>query len=116
MPIEGKIMAAKNIYHKLRDVRTVNGLKLDSHHKCILYCFESRGKQIYPSYKTIAADAGCSTRTAQRKVLDLKNAGIIEVVTQVIDNRYTSNRYILKKESIFKAYDESQSDSKVYPV
>lgn len=100
----------------LRDVRFIKGFKLDSHHKSLLFCMESRGEKIYPSYKKLAADAGCSPRTAQRKVLDLKNQGIIRVETRVKDKKYTSNLYSLNKELIKEEYESYQSQDEDYPV
>jgi DNA-binding Lrp family transcriptional regulator len=112
MPIERKIMATRNIYEMLREVRIVNNFELDSHHKSILFCMESRGQRIYPSYKTLAADCGCSPRTAQRKIQELKNHGIIKVETRIKDKRYTSNKYSLNKDVIKVAYELRISQKK----
>ncbi len=100
----------------IRDIRSINGFKLDSHHKSILFCLESRGKKIYPSYKTLAADSGCSPRTTQRKINDLKNQGIINVETRIKDKKYTSNRYFLNKDLIEEAYYLDLSTKSDYPV
>jgi DNA-binding transcriptional regulator YhcF (GntR family) len=98
------------IYNQIRDVKVLNGLELDAFHKSILFCLESYGKKIFPSFNCLSMNAGCSISTAQRKIKDLENHGIIKHKRRTdLSNSYTIIRSEIKK----NYFDEkSQKDAK----
>ena len=96
------------IYHFIRDVKRLNNLELDAYHKSILFCMESLGQKIFPSLNTISQFAGCSTSTAQRKIKDLENHGILEHKRR----KDKSNLYTLKRSEIKHNYFEEKSEKK----
>ena len=65
------------IYHMIREVQTINDLRLDTSHKAILFCMESCGNSIFPSLRTFSKWVGCSVSTVQRKLSDLEKHKII---------------------------------------
>lgn len=70
---------SSNIYHDIREVREVHGLRLNAHHKILLYVIESRGKRAFPSRKVMAEDCGMSIRTVDRYLPQLEEADLVRV-------------------------------------
>ena len=91
------------IYHMIREVRTVNNLRLDVSHKAILFCMESCGNTIFPSLKTFSKWVGCSISTIQRKIRELEDHRIISKTRRA----ERSNSYKLFRSQIkTNYYDE----------
>jgi hypothetical protein len=80
----------------IRDLRNVAGL-----HKAILYAMvlrtDNEAGECWPSYPTLAADAGVSLAAAKRAVRELESAGRITVSRRRVEGTRWSqvNRYIV---------------------
>ena len=59
---------------RIRDVRGISPMT-----KLALFCLESRGINVHPSLKTLAADMGVSRDTARRAVRELRTQALIHV-------------------------------------
>jgi len=96
LDIDSKLLCTYDI----RDVREINGLKLEMKHKVVLWALDSRGANIYPNQKTIAEDCGMSPSTVQRAISDLVDAKIIYVQHRAgTSNSYMINRNLLRKQA-----------------
>ena len=96
-----------NIFYDLREVRTVNSLKLKPIHKLVLFVLESRGNDIRPKKSTIAQDCGCSKATIDKAIKDLQKADLIRVKRRF----NSSNRYFLNKKEFHKVALELQMEA-----
>jgi len=96
-----------NIFYDLREVRTVNSLKLKPIHKLVLFVLESRGNEIRPKKSTIAEDCGCSKATIDKAIRDLQKADLIRVKRRF----NSSNRYFINKEEFHKVAQELQMEA-----
>lgn len=84
------------IYHMLRDLKEVNGLKLKPEHKVILFALESRGKQIFPSHETLADDCGMGKTKLKKCLNELRDHEVLGwVIGKGSSNRYKLNRNLL---------------------
>jgi hypothetical protein len=92
----------KNIYHSIREVRNLNGLKLTSDYKIVLFCLESRGMAVYPSRETLAEDCGFSESKLNKVLNVLKEYEIVDWI-QV---PFSSNRYKINRQLIFDAHQQ----------
>ena len=76
---------------------------LTAHEKLILISLAdnaNREGHCFPNLTTIAKNACCSRRTAQRSLKHLENAGWISVLETFRDGRQTSNTYHLNLEKL----------------
>jgi DNA-binding MarR family transcriptional regulator len=96
-----------NIFYDLREVRTVNSLKLKPIHKLVLFVLESRGNDIRPKKSTIAEDCGCSKATIDKAIKDLQKADLIRVKRRF----NSSNRYFINKGELHKVAQELQMEA-----
>ena len=96
-----------NIFYDLREVRTVNSLKLKPIHKLVLFVLESRGNDIRPKKSTIAEDCGCSKATIDKAIKDLQKADLIRVKRRF----NSSNRYFINKQEFHKVAQELQMEA-----
>lgn len=94
-----------NIFYDLREVRTVNNLKLKPVHKLVLFVLESRGDQINPSKKTIAKDCGYSKATVDKALKDLQKADLVKIKRQF----NSSNWYYLNKKAFTEEANKIRS-------
>lgn len=88
------------IYHMIRDVRNLNGLKLKSDHKIILFCLESRGKDAFPSLETLAEDCGFGETKLIKLLKELQKHEIVDW-KQI---PFGSNRYKINRQLIFETH------------
>lgn len=104
------------IYHMIRDVVELNGIRLKPEHKTILFCLESRGKDAFPSHETLAENCGIGETKLKEILKILKEAKIIDW-TNVMgsSNRYKINRQLiaesftsLTQERVLKKLQESE--------
>jgi len=96
-----------NIFYDLREVRTVNSLKLKPIHKLVLFVLESRGNDIRPKKSTIAEDCGCSKATIDKAIKELQKADLI-----IVKRRFnSSNRYFINKKEFHKVAQELQMEA-----
>ena len=96
-----------NIFYDLREVRTVNSLKLKPIHKLVLFVLESIGNDIHPKKSTIAEDCVCSKATIDKAIKDLQKADLIRVKRRF----NSSNRYFINKEEFHKVAQELQMEA-----
>jgi DNA-binding MarR family transcriptional regulator len=96
-----------NIFYDLREVRTVNSLKLKPIHKLVLFVLESRGNDIRPKKSTIAEDCGCSKATIDKAIKDLQKADLLRVKRRF----NSSNRYFINKDELHKVAQELQMEA-----
>lgn len=88
------------IYHMIRDVRELNGLKLNNDHKVVIFCIESRGLRAFPSRETLAEDCGFSESKLNKVLNVLKEYEIVDW-EQI---PFSSNRYKVNRQLIFDTY------------
>lgn len=80
--------------HIVWDIRDARGLS--GNEKSVLYALASRGEDIRPGRKTLAADAGVSTGTVHKIITGFVASGLVVKQARRGDtNRYTINRAAL---------------------
>jgi AraC-like DNA-binding protein len=100
--LEGKFEAERQhlCTYDIRDLRVLNGLKLETKHKAVLWALDSRGANIYPNQKTIASDCGMSPSTVQRAIHDLAEVEVIYVHHRKgTSNSYKINRNMIRNQA-----------------
>jgi len=96
------------IYHMIRDVVEINGLLLKSEHKVVLFCLETRGKQVFPSHETLAENCGFGETKVRRILKELKDFDIVN--WKQLNG--SSNRYRINRNAISTAWS-AQLEEKV---
>jgi hypothetical protein len=97
------------IYHMIREVRELNGLKLDDKYKIVLFCLESRGLNAFPSRETLADDCGFSESKLNKVLKILKEYEIVDW-DQI---PFSSNRYKINRQLIAYTFYQEMSDKEL---
>ena len=108
------------IYHMIRDIKEVNGLKLKPEHNTILFVIESRGKRVFPAHETLAEDCGMGITKLKRALNELRDHEVVSWLEgKGTSNRYKINRSLLSQiwhaRQIEEAIENSDSWSRFHP-
>jgi hypothetical protein len=94
------------IYHMIRDVKEINGLKLKPEHNCILFAIESRGKKAFPAHETLADDCGMGITKLKKALNELKDHEVLSWM----EGKGTSNRYKINRSLLSEIWHTNQLD------
>ncbi len=108
------------IYHMIRDVKEVNGLKLKPEHNTILFVIESRGKRAFPAHETLAEDCGMGITKLKKALNELKDHEVLSWLEgKGTSNRYKINRSLLSEiwhtKQLEEAFENSESWNRFHP-